>query len=93
MSYRSVGIPTSKIYTIDSTGVVKTELLQDAGHKGSYFLLVSHHSAKLTQNDLVNEVFPAVGSSHKPEFTDFKAGHVTSNLLRSDFFKIITFIN
>jgi phosphatidate phosphatase PAH1 len=36
MSYRSVGIPASKIYTIDSTGVVKTELLQAAGHKGSY---------------------------------------------------------
>jgi phosphatidate phosphatase LPIN len=41
MSYRSVGIPASKIYTIDSTGVVKTELLQAAGHKGSYIQLVS----------------------------------------------------
>ena len=40
MSYRSVGVPTSKIYTIDSTGVVKTELLQAAGHKGSYVGLV-----------------------------------------------------
>jgi phosphatidate phosphatase LPIN len=42
MSYRSVGVPTSKIYTIDSTGVVKTELLQTAGHKGSYVGLVGH---------------------------------------------------
>ena len=41
MSYRSVGIDASKIYTIDSTGVVKTELLQAAGHKGSYLALVS----------------------------------------------------
>lgn len=41
MSYRSVGIDASKIYTIDSTGVVKTELLQSAGHRGSYFALVS----------------------------------------------------
>jgi phosphatidate phosphatase LPIN len=41
MSYRSVGIEAAKIYTIDSTGVVKTELLQSAGHKGSYILLVS----------------------------------------------------
>ncbi len=41
MSYRSVGIDASKIYTIDSNGVVKTELLQSAGHKGSYFALVS----------------------------------------------------
>lgn len=40
MSYRSVGIPAAKIYTIDSTGVVKTELLQAAGHKGSYIQLV-----------------------------------------------------
>ena len=40
MSYRSVGIETAKIYTIDSTGVVKTELLQGAGHKGSYMSLV-----------------------------------------------------
>ncbi|ORY31310.1 Lipin/Ned1/Smp2-domain-containing protein [Naematelia encephala] len=62
MSYRSVGVPTSKIYTIDSTGVVKTELLQLAGHKASYMSL---------QNDLVNEVFPPVSTKFKPEFTDF----------------------
>ncbi|KAL7422980.1 lipin Ned1 [Cryptotrichosporon argae] len=61
MSYRSVGIPASKIYTIDSTGVVKTELLQAVGHKGSYMGL----------NDLVNEVFPPVTTMFKPEFTDF----------------------
>ena len=41
MSYRSVGVKTAKIYTIDSTGVVKTELLRAAGHKGSYLALVS----------------------------------------------------
>lgn len=45
MSYRSVGVPTSKIYTIDSAGVVKTELLQAAGHKGSYVGLVSDHAS------------------------------------------------
>nr|XP_019001650.1 uncharacterized protein I203_05853 [Kwoniella mangroviensis CBS 8507]OCF65111.1 hypothetical protein I203_05853 [Kwoniella mangroviensis CBS 8507] len=61
MSYRSVGIPAAKIYTIDSTGVVKTELLSAAGHKGSYIQL----------NDLVNEVFPPVSTKFKPEFTDF----------------------
>ncbi|ORX40786.1 Lipin/Ned1/Smp2-domain-containing protein [Kockovaella imperatae] len=61
MSYRSVGIEASKIYTIDSTGVVKTELLQAAGHKGSYMGL----------NDLVNETFPPVKTKVKPEFTDF----------------------
>ena len=41
MSYRSVGIGTSKIFTIDSTGVVKIELLQGAGHRGSYVGIVS----------------------------------------------------
>ncbi|WVQ76689.1 hypothetical protein IAR50_006363 [Cryptococcus sp. DSM 104548] len=61
MSYRSVGIEASKIYTIDSTGVVKTELLQSAGHKGSYIQL----------NDLVNEVFPTTSNRVKPEYTDF----------------------
>ncbi|WVO15745.1 hypothetical protein L204_103407 [Cryptococcus depauperatus] len=61
MSYRSVGIETSKIYTIDSTGVVKTELLSAAGHKGSYIQL----------NDLVNEVFPPVSTKFKPKFTEF----------------------
>lgn len=60
MSYRSVGIETGKIYTIDSTGVIKTELLQ-ASHKGSYIGL----------NDLVNEVFPPVKTKFQPEYTDF----------------------
>lgn len=60
MSYRSVGIGTGKIYTIDSTGIIKTELLQSA-HKGSYVGL----------NDLVNEVFPPVKTKAKPEYTDF----------------------
>ncbi|KAK8850640.1 hypothetical protein IAR55_004559 [Kwoniella newhampshirensis] len=55
MSYRSVGIEASKIYTIDSAGVVKTELLSAAGHKGSYIQLV----------------FPPVSTKFKPEFTDF----------------------
>ncbi|WRT70812.1 uncharacterized protein IL334_007811 [Kwoniella shivajii] len=55
MSYRSVGIPAAKIYTIDSTGVVKTELLSAAGHTGSYIQLV----------------FPPVSTKFKPEYTDF----------------------
>ncbi|KAL1412504.1 lipin Ned1 [Vanrija albida] len=60
MSYRSVGIETGKIYTIDSTGVIKTELLQTS-HKGSYVGL----------NDLVNMVFPPVDKKAQPEYTDF----------------------
>ena len=78
MSYRSVGIEAAKIYTIDSTGVVKTELLQAAGHKGSYMGLVGAKSSTVSpadqtrpQNDLVNEVFPPVNTKVKPEYTDF----------------------
>lgn len=60
MSYRSVGIETGKIYTIDSTGVILTELLQTS-HRGSYVGL----------NDLVNEVFPPVTTKFQPQYTDF----------------------
>jgi phosphatidate phosphatase LPIN len=35
LSYRSVDIPSSKIFTIDSTGDVKLELLELAGYKSS----------------------------------------------------------
>lgn len=35
MSYRSVNVPSSKIFTIDSTGEVKMELLELAGYKSS----------------------------------------------------------
>lgn len=60
MSYRSVGIETGKIYTIDSNGVILTELLQTS-HRGSYVAL----------NDLVNEVFPPVKTKFQPQYTDF----------------------
>jgi phosphatidate phosphatase LPIN len=35
LSYRSVNIPSSRIFTIDSTGEVKMELLELAGYKSS----------------------------------------------------------
>lgn len=35
LSYRSVNIPSSRIFTIDSTGEVKLELLELAGYKSS----------------------------------------------------------
>lgn len=35
MSYRSVNIPSSRIFTIDSSGEVKMELLELAGYKSS----------------------------------------------------------
>jgi len=36
LSYRSVDVPSSRIFTIDSTGEVKMELLELAGYKSSY---------------------------------------------------------
>jgi phosphatidate phosphatase LPIN len=38
LSYRSVDIPSSRIFTIDSTGDVKMELLELAGYKSSCVL-------------------------------------------------------
>jgi phosphatidate phosphatase LPIN len=35
LSYRSVNIPSSRIFTIDSTGELKMELLELAGYKSS----------------------------------------------------------
>jgi phosphatidate phosphatase LPIN len=35
LSYRSVDVPSSRIFTIDSTGDVKMELLELAGYKSS----------------------------------------------------------
>ncbi|KAF9285691.1 hypothetical protein BGZ88_009445 [Linnemannia elongata] len=57
MSYRSVNVPSSRIFTIDSGGEVKLELL--SSYKSSYLAL----------NDLVNEIFP--GMRHAPEFNDW----------------------
>ncbi|KAG0355336.1 Lipin/Ned1/Smp2-domain-containing protein [Gamsiella multidivaricata] len=57
LSYRSVNVPSSRIFTIDSGGEVKLELL--SSYKSSYLAL----------NDLVNEIFP--GKRHAPEFNDW----------------------
>ena len=35
LSYRSVNIPSQRIFTIDSSGEVKMELLEVAGYKSS----------------------------------------------------------
>ncbi|KAF9942331.1 hypothetical protein BGZ67_002053 [Mortierella alpina] len=57
LSYRSVNVPSSRIFTIDSGGEVKLELL--SSYKSSYLAL----------NDLVNEIFP--GKRQAPEFNDW----------------------
>ncbi|KAI9015046.1 Lipin/Ned1/Smp2-domain-containing protein [Gaertneriomyces semiglobifer] len=61
MSYRSVDVPASRIFTIDPAGEIKLELL--ANYKSSYIKL----------NDIVDQIFPPV-SEHKtviPEYNDW----------------------
>jgi phosphatidate phosphatase LPIN len=48
MSYRSVGVHASKIFTIDSNGVVVTELLHSSGYKASYIQMVTSLLHSLT---------------------------------------------
>ncbi|KAJ8086959.1 lipin Ned1 [Marasmius tenuissimus] len=61
LSYRSVNVPSSRIFTIDSTGEVKLELLELAGYKSSY----------IHMTDLVDQMFPPINRKWAPEFTDF----------------------
>lgn len=60
VSYRSVDVPTSRIFTIDPHGEVKLELL--LGFKSSYMDL----------NGLVDQMFPPVGSDDEDQtFNDW----------------------
>lgn len=67
LSYRSVNIPSSRIFTIDTNGEVKMELLELAGYKSSY----------IHMTDLVDQMFPPITQkssekkSGKPEYNDF----------------------
>ncbi|KAG0088508.1 hypothetical protein BGZ92_006086 [Podila epicladia] len=57
LSYRSVDVPPSKIFTISPDGKVTLELLS------------TYQSSYIALNDLVNEIFP--GSRHATEFNDW----------------------
>ncbi|KAI9437755.1 Lipin/Ned1/Smp2-domain-containing protein, partial [Lactarius indigo] len=60
LSYRSVNIPSSRIFTIDSLGEVKMELLDLVGHKSDY----------IHMTDLVDQMFPPITHKWDNEFTD-----------------------
>lgn len=60
LSYRSVDVPSSRIFTIDSTGDVKMELLELAGYKSSY----------IHMTDLVDQMFPPIHRRWVVEYTD-----------------------
>jgi phosphatidate phosphatase LPIN len=59
MSYRSVNVPASRIFTIDPQGDIKLELL--SGYKSSYIHL----------NDLVDQIFPPIHKVIASEFNDW----------------------
>lgn len=59
ISYRSVNVPSSRIFTIDANGELKLELLQ--GFKSSYLHL----------NDLVDQIFPPINKVVSEEFSDY----------------------
>ncbi|KAI5481481.1 lipin 1 [Pseudohyphozyma bogoriensis] len=61
LSYRSVDIPSSRIFTIDTNGEVKMELLELAGYKSSY----------IHMHDLVDQMFPPINRKTAPDYTDF----------------------
>ncbi|KAJ3129456.1 Nuclear elongation and deformation protein 1 [Nowakowskiella sp. JEL0407] len=59
LSYRSVDIPSSRIFTIDPTGEIKLELLST--YKSSYMKL----------NDIVDQIFPPIDTINGTGDTDF----------------------
>ncbi|PLW08431.1 hypothetical protein PCASD_21435 [Puccinia coronata f. sp. avenae] len=62
LSYRAVDVPSSRIFTIDSNGEVKMELLELTGYKSSY----------IHMTDLVDQMFPPVNRyPATPEYSDF----------------------
>jgi phosphatidate phosphatase LPIN len=83
LSYRSVDVPSSRIFTIDSYGEVKMELLELAGYKSTCVIQPSsppNISSKLcgivtyryiAMNDLVDLTFPPISKQSEPAFTDF----------------------
>lgn len=81
LSYRSVNIPSSRIFTIDSNGEVKMELLDLVGHKSEYVAQVgftvglAYDAIRSVQSyihmtDLVDQMFPPITHKWESEFTD-----------------------
>ncbi|KAI0057546.1 LNS2-domain-containing protein [Artomyces pyxidatus] len=64
LSYRSVNIPSSRIFTIDSNGEVKMELLELAGYNSPSVASYIH------MTDLVDQMFPPIQHKWESAFTD-----------------------
>jgi phosphatidate phosphatase LPIN len=59
ISYRSVNVPSSRIFTIDPQGDVKLELV--TGFRSTYVHL----------NDLVDQIFPPINKTIQEEYSDY----------------------
>lgn len=59
ISYRSVNVPSSRIFTIDPQGDVKLELV--TGFRSTYVLL----------NDMVDQIFPPINKAIQEEYSDY----------------------
>jgi phosphatidate phosphatase LPIN len=81
LSYRSVNISSSRIFTIDSNGEVKMELLDLVGHKSEYVTLVEFAldfaqgtprsvRSYIHMTDLVDQMFPPITHKWESKFTD-----------------------
>ncbi|SCU81977.1 LADA_0C02212g1_1 [Lachancea dasiensis] len=63
LAYRTVGIPSSRIFTINPDGEVHMELLELAGYRSSYIHI----------NELVDHFFPPVGINYPNGGDDHKS--------------------
>ncbi|QLL30456.1 hypothetical protein HG536_0A02730 [Torulaspora globosa] len=76
LSYRTVGIPSSRIFTINPDGEVHMELLELAGYKSSYVFI----------NELVDHFFPPVilDNDDLGSITSMTPGSPANNTLDMD---------
>lgn len=63
LAYRTVGIPSSRIFTINPDGEVHMELLELAGYRSSYIHI----------NELVDHFFPPVGLNYTNCADDYRS--------------------
>lgn len=76
LSYRTVGIPSSRIFTINTEGEVHMELLELAGYRSSYVFI----------NELVDHFFPPVSciDDDRRSITSMTPGSPQNNTLDMD---------
>ena len=61
LSYRSVNVPSARIFTIDPAGEVKMELLELAGYKSSCVYSILDNGGR-TRTQTLSQLYPHDGS-------------------------------